>query len=94
METGPLLALDTTNAHRIDQHIEGGQLVRQHLGVSHASSPRDRRRRRTTGRGFGQGIEHIHDATPPALFHARRHQAHQPDGREQLEIEIALPDLV
>ena len=46
------------------------------------------------GGALARGIEHVDDAAPFALFHARPHQPAEADRGKQFEVEILLPHLV
>ena len=52
-------------------------------------------RRRAGGlRGLGADVEDVDDAAPAARLHAGERQPAQPDGGEQLEVDVVLPQLV
>ena len=89
-----LIGLDEANQHRIDQYVMRRAFVREHLGQRHAGSAGDRSRRASAARRLGADVEHIDDAAPAALLHLRPRQPRQPDGGEQLLVQVVLQEFV
>src|SRR5262249_37508711 len=67
---------------------------REHLGEREAGCTRDRRRRRPGARRLGADVEHVDDAAPAPFLHPRPGKPGEPDGGEQLLVEVLAPDLV
>src|SRR3954467_8925503 len=89
-----LVGLDEADQQRIDQHVVRRAFAREHLGQRQPGGARDRGRSAACARRLGADIERVDDPAPAPLLHLRPYQPRQPDGGEQLLVEVVAPDLV